>query len=261
MFYFKKLVGGFLQPVPLCVFLLLLGLVLLWFTKRQKSGKILVTLGAIALTFVAGNWGAALLVAPLENAYPPLLDTAEILQLQESKTPVRWIVVLGGGYNSDSSLPVTSRLSDASLMRLVEGIRLHRMLPDTKLLLSEGSVTDPVPGAEVFAELAQDLGVPRDSIVLDTESLDTKDQARLIGKVVGKDRFILVTSATHMRRSVSLFHKRGLEPITAPTDHALKLGRGFSLGRLLPGSGGLLMTECSIHEYLGLLWAKLRGQV
>jgi len=36
----------------------------------------------------------------------------------------------------------------------------------------------------------------------ESESKDTKDEARLIKEMVGDDKFVLVTSASHMPRSV-----------------------------------------------------------
>ena len=43
MFLFKKIIPLFFFPVPLCLELLLAGLALLWFTRRQRAGKILVS--------------------------------------------------------------------------------------------------------------------------------------------------------------------------------------------------------------------------
>ena len=39
MFLFKKLVAPFLMPVPFFLALLLAGLALLFFTRRQKAGR------------------------------------------------------------------------------------------------------------------------------------------------------------------------------------------------------------------------------
>ena len=37
-------------------------------------------------------------------------------------------------------------------MRLVEGIRIHRNLPGSKLILSGGGGFDPVPNAKIMAD-------------------------------------------------------------------------------------------------------------
>ncbi|MDT5158330.1 MAG: hypothetical protein QOH51_2687, partial [Acidobacteriota bacterium] len=52
MFLFKKIVAPFLMPVPFCVALLLIGLLLLWFTRRQRAGKLFVTAGTLLLTLL-----------------------------------------------------------------------------------------------------------------------------------------------------------------------------------------------------------------
>jgi uncharacterized SAM-binding protein YcdF (DUF218 family) len=83
----------------------------------------------------------------------------------------------------------------------------------------------------------------------------------LVRRLVGDDRFVLVTSASHMLRSVALFRKQGMEPIPAPTDHWVKRSDGMSPYRFFPGAENLLKTEMAVHEYLGLAWAKIRGQI
>lgn len=41
-------------------------------------------------------------------------------------------MVLGAGHVIDNAFPITSQLSRAALMRLVEGIRIYRMYPGSK---------------------------------------------------------------------------------------------------------------------------------
>jgi uncharacterized SAM-binding protein YcdF (DUF218 family) len=172
------------------------------------------------------------------------------------------VVVLGGGHFVDSRLPTGSRLPGASLSRLIEGIHLHRELRGSKLLLSAGSITAPVPGAEVMSNVAQALGVDKKDLVLETESKTTEDQARLIKSIVGDEKFILVTSASHMPRSMKLFRAQGMDPIPAPTEHLTNLdGSGSLANGLYPRAPGLTRTERALHEYAGMLWAWVRGRV
>ena len=174
---------------------------------------------------------------------------------------VRWVVVLGGGSSSDTALPAGTRLSEGSLARLVEGIRLQRQLPESRLLLSGGSVFGSEPDANTMRALALDLGVEPASLVLDAVSPDTETQAEVIRAQVGTEEFFLVTSASHMRRSVALFKKAGTNPIPAPTHFLAQESRGLGPGDFFPGSGGLRRAETVTYEYLGLAWAKLRGKV
>jgi len=169
--------------------------------------------------------------------------------------------VLGGGSSADEGLPAAMRLSEGSLARLVEGIRLQRQLPGSRLLLSGGSVFGSDPDAHTMRALAVGLGVDPASIVLDAASPDTETQAEAVRAQLGTEEFFLVTSASHMRRSVALFRKAGTNPIPAPTHFLVQEGRLLGPGDFFPSSGGLRRVEAAAYEYLGLAWAKIRGRV
>ncbi len=256
MFLFKKIVGPFFFPLSLCLEILIMGLILLWFTKKKKAGNIFVSVGVILLTLFSYEPLPNLLLRPLEYKYPPLFTVKDLPE-------VRWIVVLGGGHTSDPRMPANSQLCNSSIARLVEGIRLHNSLPGSKLILSGGVLYDPVPEAKVLADVALALRVDRKNLVLESLSKDTEEEAVLIQKMVGKDPFVLVTSASHMPRSMALFRKLGMHPIAAPTDYDVKERQGeeSSPGIFFPGIGELKKMELAIYEYLGLAWAKLRNRI
>jgi uncharacterized SAM-binding protein YcdF (DUF218 family) len=231
-----------------------LGLLLLWFTKKQKAGKIIVSIGVgLAIIFSYGTF-QDILLRSLENKYPPLINFQEV-------DDVKWVVVLGSGHTSAPELPVTDQISKTALSRLIEGIRIHRNLSGSKLILSGGGGFDPVPNARIMADVAYVLGISDSDMVLEPNSKDTKDEAVLIQKIVKNEKFILVTSASHMPRSMALFKKLGMQPIPAPTDHAMKRRQGIHPGVFFPSSGKIRNAELVFHEYLGLAWAKLRGQI
>ena len=219
MFLLKKIVSQFFYPVSLCLEILILGLFCLWATRRQRLGKVLVTLGTGLLLLLSLPFISSGLLTPLERRYPALLHPETISwEVEKTETSPRWIVVLGGGHVSDPRLPVNSQISGAALGRVVEGVRLYKAIPGSKLLLSGGAAFDPVPEAEVMAQIAVLLGVKPQDIMLETDSLDTADEAEFIAKKIGRGKIILVTSAAHMPRSMALFRKRGLQPIPAPAD-------------------------------------------
>ena len=101
-----------------------------------------------------------------------------------------------------------------------------------------------------------------EDIVLETKAADTKDHAIYVKEIVGKDRFILVTSASHMPRAMALFRKHGMEPVPAPTDYMVKV-RGWGLRPMMffPSAGSLEKAGRAIHEYLGIIWGKVRSQM
>lgn len=241
-------------PVTLILGILVLGLFLLAWTRRQKSGKIVVLIGVLFLGLLSFDVVSDVLLRPLEYQYPPLVRLENIQN-------IKWIVVLGGGHTSDPKLPVTSQLSNDSLNRLMEGIRLYRKLPESKLFLSGGGPFERIPNAKKMAEVALAIGIKKQDLILEEDSKDTEDEARFIQPIVGQERFVLVTSASHMPRSMLIFKRYGMDPIPAPTDYLVKERQRIAPNMFYPTAGSLLKAERAFYEYLGLAWLKLRGKI
>ncbi len=262
MFMFKRIFSNLLFPVPLCLEILILGLFLLWFTRRQRAGKIVVTLGTVLLLLLSNYAVTDTLLIPLEGKYPALLDPKSSESLtRDNKTSGTMIVMLGGGHASDPQLPVTDQLTETALARLVEAVRIYKALPGSKLILSGGSGVDPVPEAEVLAKVAPIMGVNPQDIILESESINTEDEARRLKPVLGKEKFILVTSASHMPRSMAMFKKQGMNPLPAPAGHLVKGGEIPGWQFAFPSAGDLYRAERAFYEYLGLAWAWLWGKI
>jgi uncharacterized SAM-binding protein YcdF (DUF218 family) len=256
MFLFRKIVGPFFFPLSLCLEILIIGLVLLWFTKKKRAGKIVVSSGVVLLLLFSYRPLPEMLLQPLEYSFPPLSEPRDIPQ-------ARWIVVLGAGHTYGPRLPANSQLSGAAVFRLVEGIRIHKSLPGSKLILSGGTLWGPVSEAKIMADVALALGVGRQNLILESVSKDTEDEAQLIQKIVGNNLFVLVSSASHMPRSMALFKKLGMQPIPAPTDYGVKEREGQEVVpyTFFPRVDELEKAQTAVYEYLGLAWAKLRGRI
>jgi uncharacterized SAM-binding protein YcdF (DUF218 family) len=264
LFLFKKIVAPLLLPLPLCLGLLFIGLGLLWFTRRQRSGKILVSAGAGLLLVLSYSAVPDMALRPLELKYPPVADLNAGSGGPQDAPSLRagsYIVVLGGGISSDPTLPITSQIGPASLSRLLEGVRLYRAEPGRKLILSGGRVFRPTSESQVMSRVALIMGVnPRD-ILQESVSRDTEEQARLLKPLVGRERFFLVTSAVHMPRAMALFRRQGLDPVAAPVGLPAQQMGQWSPEGLFPSTGSLGLTDIALHEYLGLAWAWLRGDI
>ena len=133
MFILKKIIGQLFLPVPLCLEILIVGLLLLLFTRKQKAGKIILSVGVILFTLLSYPALSNTFLRRLEYQYPLISTTTSDFAPGEIQSQVRWIVVLGGGHISDPKIPITSQLSEASLVRLIEAIRLHNQIPGSKL--------------------------------------------------------------------------------------------------------------------------------
>jgi len=258
MFLFKKIFSPFLFPIPLTLLCLIWGLFLLWFSKKQKTGKSLITLGIILLVLSSFKFVPDAMLRPLEYKYPAF---SQETNADKADIKPAFVVVLGGGHTSSDVLPLMSQIGYSSLARLIEGIRIQREIKGSKLLLSGGKVFDPVSNARIMADIAKAIGVKEEDIIIETDSRDTKDQARIIKSIVGDKKFILVTVASHMPRSMALFKKMGMDPIPASTGHLVVKTNVLSPSVFFPSSGNIEKTEITVYESLGLMWAKLRGQI
>lgn len=252
MFFIKKIAALSLMPLPLCLWLLGFGVLLLWCRRRMGLAKILLTVVFLFLILLSFSSVANQIVKPLESLHAPLLNAQKVQDLN-------WVVVLGGGHISNQKFSSNAQLGSQSLSRLVEGIRIKKMLPGSKLLLSGGGVYDPLPEADTMADVAHMLGVSRDDIILETQAKDTQEQAERIEEMLGPTSMILVTSAVHMPRAILVFEQVGLRPIPAPVDFSDWTRSARGPQQFFPSARELKKVEAAMHEYLGLLWLKLKS--
>lgn len=246
----------FISPFTVCFGFILSGLILLWLTSKQKLGKYLVTTGCILL--IIFSFFSSVILFKLERNYLSI-DSAE---QQLDYTGIKYVVVLGGAQISDPTIPITSQFHPTALVRLIEGIRLYRKIPDAKLILSGGSSrTEPTTNAELMQELALSLGVKNEDIILESKSNNTYEEAMFIQNLIGKEKFILVTSAAHMPRAMKLFKKVGMNPMPAPTNYLLKRGQKGIEYCFFPNARCLQQSETAYYEYLGLFKEKLAGHI
>ncbi len=255
LFVAKKLVSLFLYPLGASLLLWLVGIIFWRRRPRSYVGPVLVTAGAVWLFLMSMPVTGFFLLHSLEVRAGHYADPIEL-----SRDGVKYIVVLGGDLRA-GKLTAADRLSYTSLVRLMEAIRLWKEVPGSRLVLSGGSVSKRMmTTADGMALLAQELGVPRDAIILEAKSWDTEEEARLLKPILGADRFALVTAARHMPRSMMLFRAKGLNPIPAPADFATEEFI-LAFNSLAPTVSGLEMSQDAIHEYLGMCVAKIRESV
>ncbi|MFZ5586881.1 MAG: YdcF family protein [Thermodesulfobacteriota bacterium] len=251
-FLLKKIISRLFFPVGLVLGLGLAGGLLVWLHPRRRLGPALLLAAWLLLWLLSWPPVSFCLLAGLEDHAGPYADPARLAALG-----VRQVVVLGGGLGQ-GELTSADRLNDASLKRLMEGIRLWRELPQASLVLSGGDFSHAIGIGRAMHALALEMGVPAEAICLETESWDTEDEARVLAPRLGREPFALVTSAFHMRRSLTFFRAYGLRPIPAPADfRARSLPRDHQAW--LPNAGALWGSETACYEYLGWWWLNLKA--
>jgi len=103
----------------------------------------------------------------------------------------------------------------------------------------------------------QQLGVPDQALLIDSESGSTAASAARVRELLGDAPVFLVSSAGHMRRAMWTFQQQGLRPIAAPTDHMLP--RSPRNASWTTSALHLQASDLAAHEYVGLVWYRLRS--
>jgi len=253
LFVTKKVVSGLLNPVNTSLLLVVVGVV--WWRRRpqKKAGCLIVLLGCLYVLVSSLSVTSYGLISSVEALAGPPASSGDL-----SRQGVKFIVVLGGGIRAGNVNPAGVASCD-SLERLVEALRLWRQIPGSKLILSGGAYsTKVVTTGEAMAQVARELGVPEDAMILETRSWDTQDEAALLKPLLGSRPFALVTSASHMHRSLLTFRRLGMKPVPAPADfYARQFVVDFE--SFIPASQYLLLTQKALHELLGTCWLLLKG--
>jgi len=247
LFLLKNFLGNLLMPVSFTLLLLFWALLLLLRSKTRWLGMIVVLL-TTGLLFV-GSY------SPLANQYIAWFET-RVPAYQQNDNFADYVAVLGHWHQSAAGQPLTSELSSTAIVRLVEGIRIYRTNPGSKLIFTgfEGVFSDPVSFPDKLRQLAIDLGVPAADILIFNGPRDTAEEVELIADKFGSASLVLVTSAAHMSRALYLFHRAGLDPTPAPTQH---LSKPLKSWWVLPDGSTLARSESCAHEQIGLIWTKL----
>lgn len=252
LFTLKKFVGGLLLPLPLLLLLMGAGLLLMWLTRWQRTGKSLTTLGWVCLLLLSLQPVADRLLAPLEETYPTY---------RGQQTDIAFVVVLGGGYTFNPRWAPSSNLINNSLPRVTEGIRLYREHPGAKLVFTGAQANgNAVSSAETASRVAQSLGVTVADIVLLDKPRDTRQEALSVKALVGNAPFLLVTSANHMPRALGFFHAQGLTPIPAPANQLAISSPLNSWEKALPSPLWLGHADRAWYETLGRAWQYVMGE-
>ena len=250
-FAVSKIILLLILPPSGLILLILAGLFLL--RQHRTAGRALATAGVTLLYLLSLEPVSDRLIRPLEAAYRPL-DSAGI--------KADAVVVLGGGVNDLSWVPAGPEPSSSALQRLVEGIRLARVLR-IPLVLSGGSgAVAPTEAreADAMADLAVRLGVPARGIILENRSRTTWENAEQIKGLFPGRTIILVTSAYHLKRSAGMFGKQGFSVISAPAGYR-SLSRPCSITALIPRASALDTSSTALAEYLSLAWYWSAGKL
>lgn len=255
LFYISKLAWLLIQPSMLVV-LLLIGGVLLLGTRFQRTARGAL-IGAALLVVVGGilplsTW----LILPLEDRFP---------RADLSGRPIDGIIILGGGEEARIAAGRHVHALNMAAERMTEGVALARRYPNAKVVFSGGStniVLGPAIGSDAGAMVLEDLGLDEGRLLLERRARNTFENALFTKELADPkpgERWLLVTSAWHMPRSMGLFRKVGFPVEAWPVDYRT-VGNDDAYVPFYSPSEGLRRLDTAVREWVGLAVNWLTGQ-
>jgi uncharacterized SAM-binding protein YcdF (DUF218 family) len=251
-FVLSKLFWAALRPNTLALLLAVLGLALV-FAKRPR-GRWLILAGLSWYVAVFALPVAPLLTLPLESRFSrPAASPAQ----------VDGIVVLGGAVVPDLTAAHGIPALNGAAERMTEGVALALRHPRARLVFTGGSaaVGGGPSEAETARKLFADLGLDPARLVFEEESRNTAENATLTRDLVQPrpgETWLLVTSASHMPRSIGSFRAAGWQVVPWPVNYTT--GSDPGLWYAWPFPTRLNQAEAALREYMGLLAYRLTGR-
>lgn len=256
-FIASKLFAIFFNPLWQVIFLICAAMLAQLFKARAVSTLLLGTGCILALLYSFLPFSEGLL-RPLEN-YAPKPSQAALAE-------ARGIIVLGG-FTGDGKVSASRNAAQLNYRaeRFVAAVSLHQKFPDKPVWFSgfSGQLVQKGWSEDVIiTRLLADLQLEDAPFYFERKSRNTAQNAKYTYQRIqpnASDKWILVTSASHMKRAHHAFQKAGWQDLillpvdyqTPQTGSQIKLSpyRSFHNMRLF------------FHEFFGLLAYKLTRRI
>jgi uncharacterized SAM-binding protein YcdF (DUF218 family) len=230
---------------------------LLLATRFASLGRRLMVVSVLMLAVCGfsplGSW----LLYPLESRFPPW-DAA--------RGAPDGIIILGGSIDADLSVAHGGAVVRSEADRIIAAAVLARQYPNARILFTGGSanlLSNDAKEADYASVLFESLGVAKSRLTMERRSRNTQENVEFSKAMVmpkSGERWLLVTSAFHMPRSVGLFRKAGFAVEPYPVDWRVG-GKGDLLAFFPVADDGLGRTEIALREWMGLIAYRASGKI
>jgi uncharacterized SAM-binding protein YcdF (DUF218 family) len=252
-------IKALLRPDSPLVIVAVLAVVVVWWWRRPASARPRRLLVAfLAIFYLAATpIGAGILTASLAHGMPRL-------ETREQARGADAVVVLGGGMQTAKAGDmILSQLVSTAALRILEGARVYKLI-DARFVIVSGGIADEHvelrPEAEQMATALVTLGVPADRVLMDTHAKTTHEHPEGVQPLLLAHhitQFVVVTSPTHMRRAMAVFHHAGYDPV--PSVSLLQSQHVKPAPFFMPNDDSMLLSNQALYEYGGFALYWWRG--
>jgi uncharacterized SAM-binding protein YcdF (DUF218 family) len=253
-----RLVVDLLEPHTL-LFLLTGWVVFRLWRKRKDPKRSLrpLVFCLLALTLLCMPPLGYLAVLSLECHYPPA---------DERPTNAEAIVVFSAGLFAPEGPRLRAELDENALQRCLHVARLYAQGPPCPVLVSGGKVDPDKPGppcATVMADFLRQIGVKPSDLLSEEKSRTTHENEVECAKLLKErrlQRVVLVVDAVDMLRAAACLRKHGIEVLPSPCHFRAPTFRLSHLS-FIPSPGAAAAVQRVWHEWLGIVWYRVRGRL
>jgi uncharacterized SAM-binding protein YcdF (DUF218 family) len=255
-FALSKTIGVMLLPTNFLIGIGITGLILL-LTRFARLGRQLLIASIVLLAICGFSPLGNLLLYPLEARFPPWDD---------ARGAPDGIIVLGGSIEPDLSAARGTAVFAGSVDRIIAAAALAHRYPQARIVFSGGSANlvadDTAKEADTARAVFERLGIAKGRLLMERQSRNTLENAEFSKAMVAPkpgERWLLVTSAYHMPRSVGAFRKVGFAVEPYPVDWRTGGPRDlikFSIYAI----DGLGRVETAMREWIGLSAYRITGK-
>ena len=173
--------------------------------------------------------------------------------------PAEAIVILSGTVHRPTpNQPYTLAAQD-TYERLEHGVWLFKHWKPMPILVSGGVLEPQEPFAATMKRMLESEGVPPPLIWIEDRSRSTHENAEYSSTILrehGVSRIALVVEANSMPRAAASFRKTGITVVPAPIRFT---ELDYDINDMIPNWRAIALNDEALHEYLGLLWYRVRG--
>lgn len=267
-FILSKIAQFCIEPLNWVIVFVFLGLLFLGLRKPHLCKRLLL-LALMDLLIVGWLPSSELFLSALEDAVPKVNLT------QMSEKDFGGIIILGGAIEGGEIAVDRGEISIySSAERVTKAFELIRQYPQLPFIFSGFSGRLSPKGfseADAFKQLIAEQGLPDKNAHYENQSRNTYENVAfmkpmilgLIAKSVNNvgdtpKPWLLITSASHMYRSLKIFQKQGIDVIPVPVDY--QTSRHLRWGRF-DLEDGMQNWNRLMHETVGLLAYWITGKL
>ncbi len=243
-FVLSKLLWALTQPATTLFFAVFGAFVLQ--RRMPRFSRLLLAGSALFLLVLSTTPIGRATLGILEDRFPQ----------REIQGPITGIIVLGGAQSPEGTRAVGHPQVNEAIERMLSFVELARAHPEARLIFTGGSglvMVQDVREADDVPPFLTAIGFDPSRVTLERDSRNTWENALYAKKLMQPkpgEKWVLITSASHMPRAVGCFRAAGWPVLPYPVDYrTLPRNRWPILATLAQ----LEMLSLAAKEWVGLV--------